>query len=58
MIPLPTITMSALVGSSAVVRCPRRNFDGSLCQKDLVELGVGKLDRHGISLPAVIFVYK
>jgi hypothetical protein len=24
-----------------VVRCPRRTLDGSLCQNDLVELGVG-----------------
>ena len=40
--PLPTITMSASAGSSWVVRWPRRNSLGSLCQKDLVDVGVGR----------------
>ena len=39
--PLPIITTSASAGRSSVVRWPRRNWFGSLCQKDLVELGTG-----------------
>lgn len=44
-IPLPTITISASAGSSSVVRCPMRNSFGSLCQKELVEAGVGSVAR-------------
>ena len=46
-IPLPTITTSALVGSSGVVRWPRRNRDGSLCQKEAVDFGDGRLALPG-----------
>ena len=41
--PEPTMTMSALSGSSEVVRWPKRNEDGSLCQKEAVDVGVGRL---------------
>ena len=44
-IPLPTITMSASVGSSLVVRWPRRNSFGSVCQKELVDFSVGRVER-------------
>jgi hypothetical protein len=40
--PLPTMTMSAEAGSSGVVRWPRRNSLGSLCQKEVVDVGVGR----------------
>jgi len=40
-IPDPTMTISALEGSSGVVLWPRSTFDGSLCQNDLLELGTG-----------------
>lgn len=35
--PLPMITMSAEDGRVGVVLWPRRNDDGSLCQKEAVE---------------------
>ncbi len=35
--------MSASVGRSGVVRWPRRNSEGSLCQNEAVESGVGRL---------------
>jgi len=35
------MTMSAVEGSSGVVLCPSSTFDGSLCQKDLLELATG-----------------
>ena len=41
--PEPTMTMSASAGRSGVVRCPRRNSEGSLCQNEAVESGVGRL---------------
>lgn len=41
--PEPTMTMSASVGRTSVVRWPRRNSEGSLCQKEAVESDVGKL---------------
>lgn len=41
-IPDPTTTTSAADGSAAVVRCPSRNGDGSLCQKEAVEFSVGR----------------
>ena len=40
--PLPTMTISASAGSSWVVRWPSRNSLGSLCQKELVDVGVGR----------------
>jgi len=40
--PLPIITTSAVVGKDAVVRCPIRTLEGSRCQKDFVELAVGR----------------
>lgn len=43
--PLPTMTTSASAGSSSVVRCPMRNLLGSLCQKELLEVGVGSVAR-------------
>lgn len=42
--PLPIITISAVVGNSLVVRWPKRNFEGSQCQKDLVGCRDGKPD--------------
>lgn len=36
-IPEPTMTMSASVGRSGVVRWPRRKWEGSLCQNEAVE---------------------
>jgi hypothetical protein len=42
-IPLPIITTSASAGKEAVVRCPSRILEGSLCQNDLVDLAVGRL---------------
>lgn len=42
-IPDPTITISASVGRSEVVRWPIRNSEGSLCQNEFVEFGVGRL---------------
>lgn len=42
-IPEPTMMMSASVGRSGVVRWPRRNSEGSLCQNEAVESGVGRL---------------
>lgn len=44
-IPLPTITMSASAGRHSVVRCPSRNSLGSLCQKELLDVGVGSVAR-------------
>ena len=41
--PEPTMTTSALLGSSVVVRWPKRNSDGSLCQKEAVESLLGSL---------------
>ena len=42
-IPDPTITMSASVGRFEVVRWPIRNSEGSLCQNEFVDFGVGRL---------------
>ena len=42
-IPDPTITMSASFGRSGVVRWPMRNSEGSLCQNEFVDFGVGRL---------------
>jgi hypothetical protein len=53
-IPLPITTTSAVVGKSLVDRWPRSNGEGSECQKDLLEFGVGSpagcpsLGRSGI----------
>lgn len=41
--PEPTMTMSASAGRLGVVRWPRRNSEGSLCQNEAVESGVGRL---------------
>lgn len=49
-IPLPTIMMSASEGSSAVVRCPKRNSFGSVCQKELLDSGVGNVERSCLIL--------
>ena len=43
--PLPTMTISASAGSSSVVRCPIKNSLGSLCQKELLDAGVGSVER-------------
>src|SRR5690242_9452189 len=43
--PLPTMTISASAGSSSVVRCPIKNLLGSLCQNELLEVGVGSVAR-------------
>lgn len=40
--PVPTITISASEGSFSVVRCPSKNSFGSLCQKEFVDVGVGR----------------
>jgi len=40
--PVPTITISASEGSFSVVRCPNKNSFGSLCQKEFVDVGVGR----------------
>ena len=42
-IPDPTITMSASIGRSEVVRWPIKNSEGSLCQNEFVDFSVGKL---------------
>ena len=55
-IPLPIITTSASVGKDAVVRCPRRIVEGSLCQNDLVELAVGRLAWPESAAPQVMLV--
>jgi len=55
-IPLPIITTSASVGKDAVVRCPRRIVEGSLCQNDLVELAVGRLAWPGRVVPQAMLV--
>jgi hypothetical protein len=53
-IPLPIITTSAVAGRSLVDRWPRSRGEGSVCQKDLLEFGVGSpagwpsLGRSGI----------
>ena len=41
-IPLPMITTSAVEGRALVDRCPRSNGEGSLCQKESVDFGVGR----------------
>ena len=41
--PEPTMTTSASEGRSGVVRWPRRNLEGSLCQNEDVDSVVGKL---------------
>jgi hypothetical protein len=43
--PDPTMTMSASAGSASVVRWPSRNSLGSLCQKELEDVGVGRVAR-------------
>ncbi len=55
-IPLPMMTTSACVGRAAVVRCPKRILEGSLCQNDLVELAVGRLARPDGAVPPVMLV--
>jgi len=51
------MTMSASVGKVGVVRCPNRILEGSRCQKDFVELGVGKLAWPGDEVvPVIIWV--
>jgi len=55
-IPLPMITTSASVGKDAVVRCPRRILEGSLCQNESVELAVGRLAWPGGAASACILV--
>ncbi len=44
-IPEPMITISAPAGRYFVVRCPKRVFEGSECQKEEVEFGVGRVAR-------------
>jgi len=56
-IPLPMITRSAFVGSNGVVRWPKRTLEGSLCQYDLVELGVGRLAWPGILAPVMVWYF-
>ena len=41
--PEPTMTTSASEGRCGVVRWPRRNLEGSLCQNEDVDSVVGKL---------------
>ena len=41
--PEPTMTTSASSGKVPDVRWPRRKSDGSLCQKEADDLGVGRL---------------
>lgn len=41
-IPLPIITTSAVAGNSLVDRWPRSSGDGSVCQKESVDFGVGR----------------
>lgn len=48
--PLPTMHMSASAGSCSVVRCPIKNSLGSLCQKELLDFGVGSVARSCIML--------
>ena len=40
--PEPTTTTSAVGGRFGVVRCPRRNSDGSLCQNEAVDFSEGR----------------
>lgn len=44
--PVPTITISALEGSSSVVRWPSKNLFGSLCQNEFDDVGVGRVARE------------
>lgn len=54
--PEPTMTMSASEGRSGVVRWPRRNSEGSLCQNEDVDSVVGKLAMFsGLRLYNTIF---
>jgi hypothetical protein len=52
--PLPTTTTSATFGSSSVVRWPRRRLDGSLCQYEDVEVGVGRGAREDWSCCVIL----
>lgn len=52
MIPLPTITTSAVSGRSSVVLWPSSASEGWECQKELDEFGVGRPDGVFISLRA------
>ena len=49
-IPEPTMTISAVGGSSVVVRWPSRNCDGSLCQNEAVDFSEGRLAILSIKL--------
>lgn len=44
-IPLPMMTTSAISGKERVERWPRSSGEGSLCQKDCVDSGLGR--SHG-----------
>ena len=57
-IPLPIMTISASGGKSSVVRWPRRNSFGSLCQKELVDTGVGSVERSCLMLKYVSSVQR
>jgi hypothetical protein len=52
--PLPTITTSAVEGKSGVVRWPSRKVDGSECQKEDVEEGVGREERTCFMVGSVL----
>lgn len=52
------MTTSAFGGRAAVVRCPYRIFEGSLCQYDFVELVVGRPAWPGNAVvPVMMFMY-
>lgn len=53
-IPLPTTTTSTAEGRSLVVRWLRRIFDGSLCQYDAVDAGVGRGAQPSCSVCVII----
>lgn len=59
-IPDPTTTTSATDGNSGVVRCPSRNFEGSLCQNDAVDFSLGRpallLEPEGAVAPDMLRV--
>lgn len=42
-IPEPTMTTSASFGKATLVRCPSRNSEGSLCQKEAEDFSEGRL---------------
>ena len=57
-IPEPTMTISAAGGSFGVVRCSRRNSDGSLCQNEAVDFSEGRPAILSINYKSVRLCYQ